>query len=89
MGRPYSERMISENVIIREFSDDVPVHELEWHMDRKDRIVEVLDGRGWKLQLQEGLPFDIIPGNKYAIPKESWHRVLRGDETLRILIREL
>lgn len=89
MGHPYRETRLSKDSMIREFSWDVSTDELEWHMDRRDREVEVVTGRGWRLQLQEGLPFDMVPGCRYKIPKNSWHRVLRGDETLRILIHEL
>jgi quercetin dioxygenase-like cupin family protein len=88
MGRPYREVRLSDSSMIREFSRDVPIHELEWHMDRRDRVVEVIEGRGWKLQLQEGLPFELTPGRSYMIPRESWHRVLRGSGRLIILLRE-
>ncbi len=88
MGRPYRETRVSEDVMIREFSERVASHELEWHMDRRNREVKVLEGEGWKLQMQEGLPFDMIPGHTYMIPRESWHRIIRGDQKLRIMILE-
>jgi len=79
---------ISEGMILREFSSAVPSEELEWHMDRHDRRVRVLEGSGWKLQLESGLPFEMRVGEEYSIPKESWHRVLKGSENLKILISE-
>lgn len=88
MGRPYRETRISESSILREFSSNVPDEELEWHMDRRDRVVTVIKGGGWKLQLESGLPFELVEGRSYSIPRESWHRVLRGGADLRIFIDE-
>lgn len=88
MGRPYREIRISESSILREFRCDVPNEELEWHMDRRDRVVTVIKGDDWKLQLESGLPFDLIEGRSYTIPRESWHRVHRGSSDLRIFIDE-
>lgn len=88
MGRPYREVRISESSMLREFSRDVPAAELEWHMDHRDRKVTVVHDGGWLLQLQEGLPFRLLPGHTYVIPRESWHRVIRGQGDLRILIEE-
>jgi hypothetical protein len=85
---PYRERKLTDGRILREFSQDVSNHELEWHMDRNDREVVVVEGRGWKLQLESGLPFDLTPGETYSIPRESWHRVVKGSSPLRILINE-
>lgn len=86
--RPYREKRFSGNRILREFSENVPVDDLEWHMDRKNRRVTVVEGTDWKLQLESGLPFTIQPGGTYFIPKESWHRLLRGSGKLRIIIVE-
>ena len=87
-SRPYLERRLNENTMIREFRGDVPSEELEWHMDRRDRTVSVLSGAGWKLQLESGLPFHMKPGSQYKIPRESWHRILKGSDNLVIMIRE-
>jgi len=86
--QPYADHHLSERKIIREFSHDVNSNELEWHMDRFDRQVTVLEGKGWKLQLEQGLPFNLIEGKTYSIPRESWHRVIKGESSLRIAIDE-
>jgi len=36
---------------IRTFSKDVDPLSLLWHSDREDRMIEVLEGKGWKVQL--------------------------------------
>lgn len=74
--------------MVREFSDDVSKEELEWHMDRRDRRITVIEGDGWKLQLESGLPFTLVEGSVYSIPRASWHRIIKGNGALRILIDE-
>jgi len=86
--QPYTQSKISEDLILREFSKSISSEELEWHMDRRDRRIKVIEGSGWKLQLESGLPFEMKVGEEYSIPKESWHRVLKGTENLKILISE-
>jgi len=85
---PYSQLKISENVMVRIFESSVHDDELEWHMDRRDRHVRVLEGNGWKLQLENGMPFPLRAGETYFIPKKSWHRVIKGKDDLMIEIRE-
>jgi hypothetical protein len=47
-----------------------------------------MEGEGWKLQLESGLPFVMVPGRTYEIPMRSWHRVIKGKGDLRIVIDE-
>ena len=88
MSRPYRESVVRAGVMIREFSRDVPTEELEWHMDRQDRRITVVEGGGWKLQLESGLPFTMVTGQTYEIPMRSWHRVIKGEGDLRIIVDE-
>ncbi len=43
MDLPFIEKSMGNNQYIREFSTDVDTHELEWHIDREDRTVEVIE----------------------------------------------
>lgn len=88
MSRPYREQIFHGGRILREFSRDTSSEELEWHMDRRDRQVTVIEGGGWKLQLESGLPFVLVRGETYKIPRESWHRVILGHSDLKIIIDE-
>jgi len=36
---------------IRTFSKDVDPMELVWHQDKEDRHIEVIDGEGWSIQM--------------------------------------
>lgn len=85
---PYKQVTVSEGVMVRTFRSSVPDHELEWHMDRRDRHIRVLGGNGWGLQLESGLPFQLVIGETYFIPKKSWHRVIKGNGNLMIEIKE-
>ena len=88
MSRPYRELTLHGGRILWEFSHDTRSEELEWHMDRRDRRVTVIEDGGWKLQLESGLPFLLVRGETYDIPRESWHRVIRGHSDLKIVIDE-
>ena len=72
--KPYTQT-ITENKILREFAHDTDSHELVWHRDKKDRIVRVLEGNGWKFQLDNMLPILLHEGQEIFIPKETFHRV--------------
>lgn len=85
--KPYKQ-VIHNNKILREFAHDTDSHELVWHRDKKDRIVRVLEGNGWKFQLDNMLPILLHEGQEIFIPKETFHRVIKGTNTLKIEITE-
>jgi len=82
---PYNDYSLGQTVI-REFSADVDPMELIWHTDQEDRIIEVLTGNGWKFQYDEDLPFEMVTGEKFEIPKGYVHRVIKGNGNLKIKI---
>jgi hypothetical protein len=86
--RPYRESRSASGSLLREFSGDAHPADLIWHKDREERVVRVIHSQGWQLQLSEGLPFPLVEGNSYRIPARSWHRVIRGDGSLKIAIQE-
>lgn len=88
MSRPYSETYIDENSFTRSFSSDSLEEELYWHMDRRDRTIEVLSGSDWMYQEDNKLPIKLFPGDIFFIKKETWHRVIRGSDTLKVHIKE-
>jgi quercetin dioxygenase-like cupin family protein len=59
---------------------------LVWHEDQEDRIIEVLVGNGWRFQYDEDLPFEMITGDRFEIPRGYLHRVIKGNGTLKIKI---
>lgn len=87
-GRPYTQTR-EGNIIHRTFSKDVDTTELKWHKDQYDRKVTIIKSGGWKFQKDDELPFDLVDGDAVFIRKESWHRVIKGDGDLVILIEEI
>jgi hypothetical protein len=56
------------------------------HRDRETRLVEVIDGNGWQLQLDNELPVEMKKGGKYTIPEGVYHRTIKGEGSLKIKI---
>lgn len=87
-GRPYTQ--IKEgNIIHRTFLKDVDALELKWHRDQYDRRVTIVKSGGWKFQRDNELPLKLSDGQSIFIPRESWHRVIKGDDDLILLIEEI
>lgn len=76
------------NIEIREFSVDTPEDEYVWHRDAEDREILLIDGDGWKLQLDDELPKDIVDYELYYIPKGVYHRLIKGTTDLTLSIRK-
>jgi hypothetical protein len=84
---PFKETSLGNNEYVREFSEDVDNHELEWHIDKEDRIVEVIDNDGWEVQIDNELPKLLT--DKLFIPKETYHRIIKGTGNLKVKITKL
>jgi hypothetical protein len=85
---PYQQQII-DNKKLRIFSPDVDSEELKWHRDRENRLVEVLEGNNWYLQMDDELPKRLNVGEKYYILVGVYHRVIKGDGELKVLITEM
>ena len=84
MDLPFTEKSVGNNQYIREFSSDVDTHELEWHIDREDRTIEVIENNNWHFQLDNNLPQ--LLKETIFIPKETYHRVIKGTGNLKVRI---
>ena len=84
----YNQENISDNKFKRVFSSDVSEKELVWHRDKENRIVEVLNDSDWQFQMDNELPRPLKKGVKLEIPKEVFHRVIKGTTDLEIMIEE-
>ena len=71
---------------IRTFSKDVDPMELVWHQDAEDRKIEVLEGKGWELQMDNELPFALFKGDSIFIKRHRVHRIHKGVTDLKIKI---
>tara|TARA_R100000908_G_C3755814_1_gene150368 strand:+ start:3191 stop:3460 length:270 start_codon:yes stop_codon:yes gene_type:complete len=86
MDFPFSEMRIGKKLFLREFKKETSQDELIWHLDKEDRKVELVEGRNWKLQLDNELPKTLIIGESYWIPKMTYHRLICGDGDLVIKV---
>jgi len=84
----YLQTNISQKQFQRIFNIDVDSTELVWHRDRKNRWVEVIQGGDWQFQMEDELPITLVEGMKLFVPKEVYHRVIKGSQQLIITITE-
>lgn len=82
--QPYLEEK-KDGYLIREFSQDTPSFEFVWHRDREDRIVEAMHDTDWQFQLDNEFPVRLTK-DKLFIPKETYHRVIKGTGDLVVKI---
>tara|TARA_B100001093_G_scaffold214167_1_gene205449 strand:- start:964 stop:1224 length:261 start_codon:yes stop_codon:yes gene_type:complete len=82
---PYTEKKIWNNIYLRTFSADTPETDLIWHLDAEDRVIEATHHTDWKFQFDDQLPVSL--NNTISIPKNTFHRIIKGtnDCTLRII----
>ena len=82
---PYIERR-KDNLIVRTFSQDIDEEELVWHRDREDREVTILEETDWQFQFDNELPQ--VLKNTIFIPKNTYHRLIKGTGELNVHITE-
>jgi hypothetical protein len=87
IGKPYIDLEVTDKYIIREFNEDIDPIELLWHRDDEDRLIEILEGTNWQLQLENQLPSSM--NKPIFIPRHEWHRTIKGTGKLRIKIYKL
>ena len=83
---PFEQQKISENVIIRKFSETVDEEDLQWHFDEEDRWIEVLETTDWQFQFDNQLPQVI--SDKIFIPAGVYHRIIKGTKDFTVKIQK-
>jgi quercetin dioxygenase-like cupin family protein len=86
MSNPYTD-IKTDNYIIREFNENVDPIELLWHRDLEDRTITILEGDGWYFQRENELPIELKEGVNIFISNKEWHRIIKGNTTLKIKIQ--
>lgn len=84
MSKPYTDIEVTDEYVIREFSENIDPIELMWHRDDEDRIVEILEDTDWQFQIDNNLPTSLK--ERIFIPRHEWHRVIKGTGTLKLKI---
>ena len=85
--RPYIEEK-KDGYILRECSHDTPSFEFVWHRDKEDRYIEPIHDTDWEFQLDNDIP-RTLQKNKLFIPKETYHRLIKGTGDLTLKIYKL
>jgi oxalate decarboxylase/phosphoglucose isomerase-like protein (cupin superfamily) len=86
MEKPYTDIILTQTEKIRTFTEDTDSGELMWHRDRENRLVEVIEGNDWLVQMDNELPKKLTPGTKVYIPEGVYHRVIKGAGDLKVRI---
>ena len=86
--KPYTQSKISKNKFERIFREHTNDDELVWHRDKVDRYVEPVKESDWLFQLDNDIPRK-LGKNKLFIPKETYHRLIKGTGDLIVKIWEV
>lgn len=81
------EELIERDYVVRTFSEGVDNTELVWHRDKEDRIVKSVGNTDWMVQLDNELPKPLT--ETIFIPKNTYHRVIKGSGDLTVKIKKL
>jgi len=84
--KPYNDIEVTDQYIIREFTENIDPIELMWHRDDENRLVEIIGETDWQVQLENQLPTSL--NQPIFIPKHEWHRVIKGTGTLKLKIHK-
>ena len=87
MVKPYTDITFG-NFIIRNVNKNADESNFVWHRDKSDRIVIPIQGYGWKFQFDNELPQDVRLFKPITIPKNSYHRIIKGNSNLKVFIIE-
>lgn len=85
-GKPYKDK--KNKYIYRFFNVNIDSMSLVWHRDKRDRCVKVIYGSDWYLQIDNQMPIKLLKNQTYIIPKEIFHRIIKGKSNLLIRIKE-
>jgi quercetin dioxygenase-like cupin family protein len=86
--KPYVDIKITDEYIIREFNENIDPIELMWHRDNQFRKITILEGKEWYFQKDNELPIELKEGMSISIDILQWHRIIKGNTTLKIKIEE-
>lgn len=72
---------------IRIFRLDTVSEELKWHCDEEDRYVELIEESDWEFQFDDDLPIRFP--KRLIIPRMVWHRVIKGNGDLKVVVSKI
>ena len=84
---PFTQTKLSYNSFIRKFDMNTDPKSFVWHRDKEDRIVEAVENTNWLFQIDNQLPIKIE--GEIFIPKNTFHRIIKGDGDLKVKVQKL
>lgn len=82
---PFDE-VVKEGLTYRTFNEAVNNSELVWHRDKEDREVTTVGHTDWKIQFDNELPISL--NETVKIPKNTYHRLIKGSGDLKVKIKK-
>ena len=87
MNLPFIETPLGNNQYLREFEPNKDRDDIEeWHRDREDRIVRIIENQDWLFQFDNQLPRVLVPGETLHITNKTYHRIIKGKHKLVVEI---
>lgn len=88
MKHPYYQEFL-DGFYVRTFSYDLNEDELKWHFDEEDRIIICENDTDWLFQYDNELPITINKNKPIFIQKNVYHRIIKGNNNLKLKIKKL
>lgn len=85
-NKPYKQIQLESGTVQRTFKLDVDGSELTWHRDKEDRLVYLSEDTDWMFQFENSLPRYMNLDEVIYIPKNTYHRIIKGTEDLKVEI---
>lgn len=86
MDAPYTDITEADDLVVRQFSQNLDPIELKWHRDNETREIISEKSTDWMIQLDNALPTSL--NNTVTIRKHEWHRLIKGSGELTLKIKK-
>ena len=86
MDAPYTDISEADDLVVRQFSQNIDPIELKWHRDNETREIISEKSTDWMIQLDNALPTSL--NNTVTIRKHEWHRLIKGSGELTLKIKK-
>ena len=86
MDAPYTDITEADDLVVRQFSQNLDPIELKWHRDNETREIISEKSTDWMIQLDNALPTSL--NNTVTICKHEWHRLIKGSGELTLKIKK-
>lgn len=86
MDAPYTDIIEADDLVVRQFSQNLGPIELKWHRDNETREIISEKSTDWMIQLDNALPTSL--NNTVTIRKHEWHRLIKGSGELTLKIKK-